>query len=209
MLSSYGQALAKAQATASWAVGMCDNFVANMYGLTASGYTTAISHWNSIPSQYKHPGDGNPPAGALVFWSGGSNGFGHVAISDGKGYIYSTDMPHSGNVGHVPLSQISNQWGLKYQGWAEPYFGGQVVGTGTYAGNANQAQQVGAASGTTVPASYVGDSLVKALGVPSLGNALARGGIIALGAVLILIGLVRFTDTGAKVAAKVRSKRDA
>lgn len=114
------QALAKASSTTRWAVGMCDQFVANMYGFSASGYPTAQDNW--LASKDKHPGDFNAPAGALMFWSGGA---GHVALSDGKGGIYSTDISGNGTVSHVPATEITQKWGKPYLGWAVPQFEGQ------------------------------------------------------------------------------------
>lgn len=120
---SVSQAIQNAKNTASWAVGMCDNFVANMYGYSNSGYDSASVQWASMPANVKHPGDTNPPQGALVFWGGG---YGHVAISDGQGGIYSTDIPSAGTVSHVAGDYPSRVWGKPYLGWSEPYFSGQT-----------------------------------------------------------------------------------
>lgn len=126
MLSA-DQALQNAKNTFNWTVGMCDNFVANMYGYSNSGYDTALVHWQSLPSQDKHPGDMNAPAGALMFWGGGN---GHVAISDGNGGIYSTDIPSSGVVSNVSASYPGNVWRKPYLGWSTPYFQGDQGQTG-------------------------------------------------------------------------------
>lgn len=209
MLSSFSQALSRAAATSSWAVGMCDNFVANMYGLSASGYYTASDHWNAVPDQYKHPNDGNPPAGALVFWGGGA---GHVAISDGNGYVFSTDQPSAGNVGHVPLSAITQGWGKQYLGWTDPYFGGQEVGVGTvgngasqfgavYSGATNANSGVVPAFDPTNPQTWVAPLLSQF--IPSKDH-LQRLGLILLGAALVIIGVLQFTKTGSNVKIKVK-----
>lgn len=119
---SYQEALANAAKTKSWPQGMCDNFVANMYGYTASGYHTAQEHWDLTPATDKHPGDSDSPAGSLVFWSGGSQGYGHVALSDGTEHVWSTDIGGPGTVTLVPVSEIEESWGLTYLGWALPVF---------------------------------------------------------------------------------------
>lgn len=202
MLSSFSQALSRAAATSSWAAGMCDNFVANMYGLSASGYTTAVTHWNAIPSQYKHT-DGNPPAGALAFWGGG---LGHVAISDGNGYVFSTDQPSQGEVGHVPLSAITQGWGKPYLGWTDPYFGGQVVGVGGVGNGASQfsATYTGATNANSaIPGIPSVGSILGGLVLPSKDH-LQRLGLILLGAMLVIIGIINFTKTGNKVKIKVK-----
>lgn len=201
MLSSFGQALSNAAATKSWAPGMCDNFVANMFGLQNSGYTTAAVHWNSIPSQYQHPGDGNPPAGALVFWGGGA---GHVAISDGNGYVYSTDQPSQGNVGHVPLSAITQGWGKPYLGWADPYFGGQVVGVGPVGNGAStfSATYAGATNALSgIPNPFDVQGFLSGL-LPTKDH-LQRLGLILLGAAILVLALINFTSTGQKIKVKV------
>src|SRR5919112_1622023 len=53
--------------------GRCDHVMALAYGWSASGSTSARSHWLAIPGAYKHAGDSNVPAGGLAFFSGGSS----------------------------------------------------------------------------------------------------------------------------------------
>lgn len=110
--------------TRTWEQGMCGQFCAAMYGYGFSGYTDAIAQWQSIPLSLRHGDRSEPPAGALVFWGGGSAGHGHVAISDGAGGVWSIDICGAGTVCRVPTATISNRWGLPYLGWAEPYFQG-------------------------------------------------------------------------------------
>lgn len=115
------EAMARCAATRTWAVGMCDNFCGNMYGFGNSGYADAVAHWNSLTAAQRHPGDADAPAGMLVFWGGGH---GHVAISDGLGYIWSTDIAGAGTVARVPLSRVTSLWGKPYLGWSTPVFQG-------------------------------------------------------------------------------------
>lgn len=119
MSTSRWQALARAAVTKTWPVGMCDNFCANMYGFTASGYVDAVAHWNALLAAQRTPGSTAIPAGMLAFWGGGH---GHVAISDGTGSVWSTDIGGAGTVSRVPLGQIATQWGKPYLGWGEPVF---------------------------------------------------------------------------------------
>lgn len=115
------QALARCAVTKTWAVGMCDNFCANMYGFDASGYVDATAHWAAMKPGQKHPADHNPPAGMLAFWGGGH---GHIAISAGGGYVWSTDIAGAGTVAKVLLSKITTTWGKPYLGWSLPVFQG-------------------------------------------------------------------------------------
>jgi GH25 family lysozyme M1 (1,4-beta-N-acetylmuramidase) len=118
-------ALINCASTDTWAVGMCGQFCAAMYGYGFSGYNDAVAQWQATPLGLRHTGAGDPPAGALVFWSGGSAGHGHVAIADGTGYIWSIDISGPGTVSRVLTGTISSRWGLKYLGWTAPYFQGE------------------------------------------------------------------------------------
>lgn len=123
--ASIADALARCAVTRSWAEGMCGQFCAAMYGYGASGYNDAVVQWQSIPGRLKTPGSLNAPAGALVFWGGGSKGHGHVAIADGLGSCFSIDILGAGTVGRVSTGTITARWGLPVLGWSYPYFQGQ------------------------------------------------------------------------------------
>lgn len=193
------QALKKANDTTRWAVGMCDNFVANMFGYSASGYPTAINHWNSIPSQDKHPGDMNAPAGALMFWGGGSAG--HVALSDGHGGIFSTDYPSPGIVSHVDASVISKSWGKPYLGWSVPVFQGQVGAVST----ADFTIPVPGTSGITIPTNpgdvvgAAGSATINALSSAfgtDFKDIVQRLALMFFGGVVLVIGVIMITGQG-------------
>lgn len=110
----------------------CQTFVREALGFTSGTASTAIDAWNKTPSGDQHPGDRNPPQGVPVYWSGGSAGDGHVALSAGGGYVYSTDIGGRGTVSLVPLMAIEQQWGLTYKGWAD-----QEAGTGKLYGGSS------------------------------------------------------------------------
>lgn len=144
-MTTAAQAIAKAKGVTRWAVGMCDNFVANMYGFSASGYNTAVDNWKATPASLKHAGDMNAPAGALMYWGGGD---GHVAISLGNGSIVSTDIGGMGTVTTAPATAITTKWGKSYLGWAYPYFQGKEATStlGPWSGStsvSNAADQTG------------------------------------------------------------------
>ncbi|HWW95516.1 MAG TPA: transglycosylase SLT domain-containing protein [Vicinamibacteria bacterium] len=103
---------------------LCLVFVRTMFDVGPM-YPTAASAW--IGAQYKHVGDTNPPSGVPVWWSGGSSGAGHVALSIGNGKIVSSDIA-GGRVGLVPLAKIHDAWGLNYLGWSEDIDGKRVWG---------------------------------------------------------------------------------
>lgn len=87
--------------------------------------------WADIPARYpdaatawehtedRHPGGtSTPPRGALVFWTGGSDGHGHIACSLGNGRIRTTDGDGPGRIATRPLTWITAEWGLPLAGWA-------------------------------------------------------------------------------------------
>lgn len=89
-------------------------------------YDAASTAWEHASG--RHPGDPAPPAGAAVYWTGGSNGYGHVAISLGNGLVRSSDGAGQGVVGTVPLGKITEEWGLDYAGWASSINGYTIRG---------------------------------------------------------------------------------
>jgi hypothetical protein len=184
------QAIAKAKSISSWAVGRCDEFVASVYGFGSSGYSTAVANWQATPSSLKHPGDWNAPAGALMYWSGGSTGAGHVALSLGNGSIISTDATGPGTVGQISARTPTDKWGHPYLGWAFPFFQGKeaTATLGPWSGATTISN-----TGTTVPVSA--DSVTAGFfsGISGVFSTFLMsfvwGGEIAISIVLIITGI--------------------
>lgn len=126
-MTTWQDALKTASNTSKWRVGYCDNFVANMWGESASGYTDAIANWNASPGKVTGSQAvlAPAPAGALYYWGGGH---GHVALSAGDGTVYSTDIGGAGTVTRVPVQKITLDWNKPFLGWAPPYFNGKSPG---------------------------------------------------------------------------------
>lgn len=91
-------------------------------------YPDAATAWTHATG--KRRGDRTPPAGAAVYWTGGSQGYGHVAISVGGGKVRSSDAGGAGRVSTVPVKWITREWGLKYAGWADSINGYTIRGVG-------------------------------------------------------------------------------
>lgn len=200
------QALAKAKSTASYAVGMCDRFVAQMFGFSSSGYNRAIDNWNAVPVSSRHLGDTNAPAGSLMFWSGGSAGAGHVAISDGNGGVYSTDQPSPGRVSNVPASAITDGWHETYLGWTPPYFQGQMGSVGAAGtGNGSTVTQAGTTGTNASATSDILSSILGLGGGKGTKDLAERAGLILLGVILIVVGLWKFTAVGEHVQNPLKS----
>jgi hypothetical protein len=102
---------------------LCLNFMAQSYGWSYSGTRYAIDHCWIVPAHLRHPGDRNPPPGALLYWDTGLRA-GHVALSLGDGMIASNDIGSPGHISVVPASLVEARWGARYLGWTSPYFPG-------------------------------------------------------------------------------------
>lgn len=99
----------------------CLEFTARVYGWTAAGVTSAITHYRQMPDHMKQPGSRDIPAGALMYWET-SNPHGYVSVYLGDGMIISSDVARPGYVDVIPASDIESKWGGRYFGWAPPYF---------------------------------------------------------------------------------------
>ena len=110
------QAIRDALADRTNEVGMCLQQTRTWLEIPAC-YPDATAAWKA--ARLKHPGDRTPPRGAPVWWTGGRNGHGHVALYLGDGLIRSTDAAGPGRVGTVALDWPERNWGLTYAGWSE------------------------------------------------------------------------------------------
>ncbi|KQW46924.1 hypothetical protein ASC77_17150 [Nocardioides sp. Root1257] len=91
-----------------------------------SRYSTAATAWDHATG--RHPHDVTPPKGAAVYWTGGSAGAGHIAISVGHGRVRSSDAGGSGVVATISLSRLTREWHLTYVGWADSINGYRIPG---------------------------------------------------------------------------------
>lgn len=97
------------------APGMCLQVVRTWCGISAK-YGDAATAWRNTND--RHPGDRKPPRGSAVYWTGGSKGYGHIALSLGKGKVRSTDAGGRGVVATVDLGWVERNWGQTYEGWS-------------------------------------------------------------------------------------------
>jgi hypothetical protein len=121
MARTPSQAVAYANRQGRWKSGMCLQFVRTCFGV-GSRYGSASIGWRH--TKYRHTSV--PPPGVPVWWTGGSRGFGHIAISVGGGYVRSTDFPGSGRVGKVAIKTLTRRWRQTYRGWSEDINGVRV-----------------------------------------------------------------------------------
>lgn len=122
------------------------------------GYGSASQAWMQVKARGGTYTSQTPPAGVPVFWTGGSSGYGHVAISNGNGQVYTTDFDGASNKwvmdGKVHLASIDQinkaSPSLHYAGWATEVNGKAlpaITAGNTDAGASIQEIVGGAASG--------------------------------------------------------------
>ena len=94
----------------------CEAFVEIAYGRSITRYGSAAIDYNAMAAMGRIHRDDQAPAGALVFYAGGSDG--HVALSIGGGQVVST-IGYVGN--RYPVQQVGIHWfSNPYLGWAMP-----------------------------------------------------------------------------------------
>lgn len=96
--------------------GMCQQFAEESILGHGGVYNSATDYYNWA-NKNKSVKTSAPPAGVPVFYAGSSNNkYGHVAVSAGGGYVYSTDV--GGKVAKVPYNKLWGGTGSgQYLGW--------------------------------------------------------------------------------------------
>lgn len=107
--------------------GMCQQFTRVCFGI-GGGFGSARAAWQGAKKRHHASRGSQIPAGVPVYWLGGSRGYGHAAVSLGKGLCRSTDWPRLGRVGTARIDDISRQWNLSLVGWAEDINGVDIPG---------------------------------------------------------------------------------
>ncbi|HEX4699002.1 MAG TPA: hypothetical protein VH857_06545 [Actinomycetes bacterium] len=107
----------------------CGHLSACHYGFVHLGYNDPVSAWHNMTPKYRHHGLEKmmeAPAGAVLFWKGGSAGHGHTGLADGKGNLFSNDFPVSGEFARFPIDQVAAHSNaaspLVPLGWTFPFF---------------------------------------------------------------------------------------
>ena len=123
------QAIAFARRNKTFEPGFCLRYVRTAYGVDP-GFASAADAWRG--AAFKHPVKSGMqvPRGAPVYWTGGSHGFGHIAIATGNGNCWSTDAGGSGVVAKVNIDELTTRFGLNFEGWAEDIHGVRVFDAG-------------------------------------------------------------------------------
>jgi hypothetical protein len=122
VVSSAQAAIDNANAAKHCDPGYCLKYTRTWLGIGSHEADAADAWRNAIG---KHPDDKHPPKGAPVFWLGGTNGHGHIALCKTDA-MRSTDIPQSGTVGNDDGRWPREHWGLEYVGWAEGFNGVRI-----------------------------------------------------------------------------------
>jgi hypothetical protein len=102
--------------------GLCAYWVWKACRIPKTGSPDATAAYRKARDAGHVHEDDNPPRGAIVWWTGGSHGHGHVAISLGDRRIITTDAHDTGTkTGEHALSWPHTHWGLTYKGWSWSY----------------------------------------------------------------------------------------
>jgi len=121
------QAAQRSKAVSSWRVGYCLNFVWTCISAGKSyNCGSANEAWTRAAQKVS---TGTPPAGAPVYFRGGT--YGHIAISIGGGFIRSTDFPTKGHVGTTTINDLCREWygtTANYRGWSRDLCGDPIPG---------------------------------------------------------------------------------
>ena len=110
--------------TRNW-TGWCLVFVRSAFGVAAR-YPSAASAWQHADHKHLETDPNKIPREVPVFWTGGTHGYGHIALSRGDGSCWTTDLIHPGKVDVARIDDVRKRWGLHLVGWAEDLNGVRV-----------------------------------------------------------------------------------
>jgi hypothetical protein len=107
-----------------WA-GLCQKAVRIALG-AGPGAASARLAWLDLPDEDRHGvGGKHPPAGVPAYFRLDTP-YWHVALSAGKGLIWSTDILRRGHWDKVSIPYLERRWHAHYLGWAESINGRRV-----------------------------------------------------------------------------------
>ena len=119
------------------APGFCKREVRECYRILVSRSGSAAEAWHNARIRHPETDPGSIPRGVPVYWTGGSEGFGHIAITTGDGGMWSTDIIRSGFFDRTGIRKVSLKWGLRLVGWSEDLDGVRVWKDGKAVGPAH------------------------------------------------------------------------
>lgn len=116
--------VAAANTTRASATGQCLATVYRVLGCPNNHEHDATQFAKNLAAQGHLIAGFNAPLGAVMCWTGGSSGYGHVTVSAGGGYCWTTDWKGALKETRVSASELDKSWGsgphgIRYAGWSE------------------------------------------------------------------------------------------
>jgi hypothetical protein len=156
------------QAGTHWNSQYCQQALEEAYGRNVPNYKSAKAAYEA-QNKAGNVQIGVPPAGAAVYYQGNAAN-GHVALSAGNGYVWSTDA-NGDKVGKVKYDQLWGGTGSgKYLGYTTFGMKGIQSGTGTADFTSTAATPKSAASPVETPISAPAAPATTPAGPTKLGN---------------------------------------
>lgn len=104
-------------------VGFCLRTIRSLYGVPPL-WPDAETAWEQTERKHRTGDPDTIPWGVPVFWTNG--GFGHIALSLGRGRCLTTDFVKTGQLGVAPISALGPWCGGHLAGWANDLNGVDV-----------------------------------------------------------------------------------
>jgi len=125
MTRTGNDAIAWARDHMRWSEGYCLQWVRSCFDVGSRDPDAATAWRNAFGRHPVNSGDHCPRA-VPIYWTGGSRGYGHIALSVGNGNCISTDAGGSGVCAKVSIDGLTRAWGQNFMGWAESVNGVRV-----------------------------------------------------------------------------------
>lgn len=111
-------------AVAFWCgVGYCLKTIRSLFGVAAL-HPDATTAWEATTFRHRQSDPAQIPWGVPVWWV--NDGFGHVALSLGKGRCLTTDYVRTGFLGVARIADLADWCGGRLVGWSEDINGVDV-----------------------------------------------------------------------------------
>lgn len=108
-------------------VGMCKRETREAYLIASDGSRDAAEAWERADHKHSQTLTDGIPRGAFLWWLGGSQDHGHVAISAGNGLCWTVDFLRDGMWDLAATDTIAQYWpDLRFVGWSEDIDGVRV-----------------------------------------------------------------------------------
>lgn len=112
-------------------VGFCKREVRECLSMQAGPINSqsedAAQCWANAKHRHFTTDPATIPRGVPVFWTGGTEGHGHVSLGIGKGGNFTVDLLRAGFFDRTGIARVARTWRtLTLVGWAEDYDGVRV-----------------------------------------------------------------------------------